>query len=202
MIKVTSRIIPLAAVCLTLLLFIMLALAWWQVKQTRLPEPLLPAPDSLSAVQIGLPAGEESTTGDVVERPLFWSGRRPFVPSEEEPAPVAAAPAADDELDKVKLLGAYMASGRAGIIFELDGKRQRIVIGEDIGDWTLRYINPTGAIFERGSGGVENTRILSLQHAAPDAAMVSRDRQANEEQDISASSQHQEELSSGSENEG
>ena len=126
---------------------------------TNLPqaEPLPPASDSLEAVAVVIPEVVPFVKGEMIERPLFWKGRRPYIPVEKEtekPVPVAEGP---DLFDKIKLVGVY--SG--GAILIVDGVKQRIHIGEELDGWTFELMDADRVMFVQGS----KDRTLQLEHA-------------------------------------
>jgi type II secretory pathway component PulC len=51
-------------------------------------------------------------------------------------------------LDEVQLVGIFGAGDSAGIITLAKGKKQRILLGEDIEGWTLDDIKPDRAVFK------------------------------------------------------
>lgn len=149
----------------SLLLLALLALGWmlgdgrWQP-----PAGLPPAMEPLAAEQPMLPEMHVEALAATRERPLFWSGRRPF----EAPASAdAATPARPDpdlfrNLRIVGLVTEYAQDDMVDrLIVRLDKETMRIKVGESIGDWTLVAVTGMVAHFERDG----EVRSLSMEHA-------------------------------------
>lgn len=129
-----------------------------RIQNVASPQPLAPSPDSLEAVIIKLPEYDLAEKSDLLERPLFWQERRPYVVKEKkmtDKKPVLLEE--EDPFDGVKLIGVY--SG--GAIFIVDGEKQRLYIGDEVAEWTLDLMNADSVIFVQGS---EN-KLLQLEHA-------------------------------------
>lgn len=140
--------------------------AWLMMSQ---PDPVLPAPDSLTVVGIDRSALDVDGTEGVsmVSRPLFWPGREPYVPPEGVEEVVAVAQKGGrTSLDKSRLLGVYSAGERRGIILEHQGERLRLMMDEMIDGWTLAMLSADGAIFDKDG----DSRTLRMEHAVPDPA--------------------------------
>ncbi|WP_151702570.1 hypothetical protein [Nitrincola alkalilacustris] len=187
-----ARCVTAFAAVLTLVFISLFVWGWFQVKLTSAPEPWLPAPESLSAVMVSPPEGEVRAGEEVLARPLFWAGRRPYV-APDAPQVVQAGSAGVDVLDKTRLLGAYVAQGAAGVILDVDGSRERIQVGDELGGWVLLYTNPMGAVFGKGQqqDGPGTTRIMTLEHVYPAASVrkqeVSSDQGTLEPEEIQSS---------------
>ncbi|MDO8862523.1 hypothetical protein Q6D67_12500 [Haliea sp. E1-2-M8] len=131
---------------------------------TRHPPPAIPpAPSTLAEGSIELPAPTPSEdAGEMLVRPLFWNTRRPEPEAgpAEEPAPVLGP----DILDNVRLLGVFAAGDSAGIIINVAGQRQRLMVGEQLQQWTLQGLSAAGANFV-ASDDASMERLLPLEHA-------------------------------------
>jgi len=133
------------------------------VRTRQPPAPILPAPSTLSAIRLELPANPEgSRTGQFVARPLFWAGRAP--PPDETEAPPAKAPKAPELLDEAILSGLFTSGGASGAILNVGGQSQRLLVGQDLGSWTLESILGDEAVFT-GKDGAGGQRRLTLEHA-------------------------------------
>lgn len=112
------------------------------------PAPIKPALDSPSAASAAL---RDAGTGRVVallERPVFSPTRRPPLP------PVVAKvvpPPPPDPLNTLHLYGMFSGSEGGGVIARVDGKMRRVKISEPVGDWKLKAISGSNAVFGRGS---------------------------------------------------
>lgn len=91
----------------------------------------------------------------VLDRPLFYPGRRP--------APVAksGSGARSDPLDSIHLFGLFSGSEGGGAIVQVEGKTRRLKVSEALGDWTLKEVRPREVVFARGG---EN-RVVPLVQA-------------------------------------
>ncbi|WP_409524920.1 hypothetical protein [Nitrincola sp. MINF-07-Sa-05] len=168
-----ARSISMIAVVLTTVFVALFAWGWLKVKLMSDPEPWLPAPESLSAVVVTMPQAGGVSDEVVLDRPLFWAGRRPYIEPEASVAVTEEPSKGNDILDKTRLLGAYMAPGAAGVILDVDGSRERLLMGETLGEWTLRYMSSMGAVFGKGEeqDGPGVTRTITLEHAYPTASV-------------------------------
>lgn len=90
--------------------------------------------------QIQLPARVPAlTAADIqknMERHLFRMSR-----SAVRPQPVAAAPVQRDIWTDARVLGIFQGAV-SGAIVHLDGKPQRILVGESLGGWLLKDVSP------------------------------------------------------------
>lgn len=131
---------------------------------TRQPPPAIPpSPSTLAAGSIELPAPPLSeNAGEMLARPLFWNTRRPEPEAGpvEKPAPVPGP----DVLDKVRLLGMFAAGDSGGVIINVAGERQRLMVGEGLQQWTLQGLSAAGANFV-ASDDASVERLLPLEHA-------------------------------------
>jgi hypothetical protein len=125
------------------------------------PAGLTPSDSTLAAMPVKANVEPASTVaGEIVERPLFWSTRQPLLTALEEAAPGPAS--GRSSLDKARLLGLFSSDNSAGIIIGSEGKRERLVIGESLGDWTLEAVEANSAVFSRGGG---ERRRVELEYA-------------------------------------
>jgi len=113
------------------------------------PEPIAPSLELLGdAAPPGVTSLAPASSEEIRSRPLFWSSRRPAEVGpvvEENPEDQSTAASS---LDKVQLVGIFGAGESAGIITLVKGKKQRILLGEDIEGWTLEGVEPDRAIFK------------------------------------------------------
>ncbi len=130
------------------------------------PAAIAPAPSTLVAGSIELPAPPLSeNAGEMLVRPLFWNTRRPEPeagPGEEPPVPVLGP----DILDNVRLLGVFAAGDSAGVIISVAGQRQRqrLMVGEELQQWTLQGASAAGAAFV-ATDDPSLERLVALEHA-------------------------------------
>ena len=164
---------------LMLVVVVLLALLGVILVMVRQPPAAIPpAPSTLTAVSIELPSLPLSEdAGEMLRRPLFWNTRRPELDAVpvEEPEPVLGP----DVLDKVRLLGVFAAGDSAGVIINVAGQRQRLMVGEELQQWTLQELSAAGAKFvDTDDASVE--RPLPLEHAAvkPERASAGRTQEA------------------------
>ena len=157
------------------------------------PAAIPPAPSTLVARSIELPTPMLSEdAGEMLLRPLFWNTRRPEPGASpvEAPAPVLGP----DVLDKVRLLGTFAAGDSAGVIINVAGQRQRLMVGEELQEWTLQGLSAAGARFVSiEDASVERT--LPLEHAGVKWEPPGREQEAaagdgpNEAYEVDDSSQ-------------
>lgn len=137
----------------------------WTPPAPRLPDAgLYQIPES-PGVRFALPP-EPS----LAARPVFSESRRP------PPLDVAENPAKDepDPLRDVKVLGLFGSGNDAGGILQVDGKVQRIRVGEKLGPWVLRSVNGVRLELTRNGGGQATLELKHLpQPASPAAPPVS-----------------------------
>ena len=127
------------------------------------PEPVAPAAASLQVEVVKYPESSVEANGEIVQRPLFWQGRRPPESNlliEIVDANAEAGADADNELEKIKLLGVY-GGDTPGVIILYEGKQQRVALNESVAGWTLLDVIPDGAMFNSGQG----FKVLDLKHA-------------------------------------
>ena len=127
------------------------------------PEPVPPAAASLQVDAVNYPASSVEANSEIVQRPLFWQGRRPpeselLIEIVDENAGAVAE--AGKELEKIKLLGVY-GGDTPGVIVLYEGKQQRVALNESIAGWTLLDVIPDGAMFNSEQG----FKAVDLKHA-------------------------------------
>jgi hypothetical protein len=139
------------------------------------PEPVAPAPASLQVDAVNYPESSVEANGEIVERPLFWQGRRPpegalvieIVDESAEGTPKTSA-----IFEKMKLLGLY-GGETPGVIIMYEGQQRRVRLSETIEEWTVMDVTPEGAVFRNGS----QFRIVDLKHAnASQQAAIGKNR--------------------------
>jgi len=130
------------------------------------PEPLPPAESSLNIAGVfGDDAGSAQPT-DLTARPLFWFGRKRYVP----PVQVADETAVEErvvevEIDKATLVGKLGAGRESSIIVTYGGASQRLKLNDELEGWRFVGLTDEGAEFK--SAG--RTRVLTMDHASPAA---------------------------------
>ena len=164
----TERRVELAALVLLMLFVVGSVLGGIRLAVDGGPAPVLPATDSLATQDLSLqePLTDIDATR-ILERPLFWQGRRPLAP----PAPVAASkpkPRAPAKLEGITLQGAYGAGESLGLIATVDGTLQRIVVGQSVKGWQFTSYEAGVATF--ASGGRRAT--LDLELTTPNVSVV------------------------------
>ena len=131
------------------------------------PEPHLPAASSLNVVGVmGADAGEQLPP-DFTARPLFFYGRRPYEPPEQEEEVVELVEEVPEmEIDEVRLVGVLGAGDQSGIIVSHAGSSRRLKLDDEIEGWRFVGLAEGGAEFT----SLGRTRVLTMEHAAPRAA--------------------------------
>ena len=157
--QMTERRIELLVVLLIALLLLMAAIGVIRMAMGSEPAVVLPAQDTLSVRTLRLDESLDSTVATaILERPLFWEGRRPL-----EPPPVVTGPTktrAQAKLAGVSLQGVYGSGESLGLIATVDGKFRRIVSGQSVKGWQFTSYENGVATFS--SGGRETTLELEL----------------------------------------
>lgn len=164
----TERRVELAALVLLMLFVLGSVLGGIRLAADGGPAPVLPATDSLATQALSLqqPLTDSDATR-ILERPVFWESRRPLAP----PAPVAAPkpkPRAPAKLEGITLQGAYGTGDSLGLIATVDGKLQRIVVGQSVKGWQFTGYEAGVATFS--SGGRRAT--LNLELTTPNVSVV------------------------------
>jgi len=152
--------------CLLILLVVVGAI--WATRLPPVPV-ILPPSDALVAASLVAYSDEQTdvlseindlnSVSILVDRPLFWEGRRPV--SEPEDGAENVQPVRASELDRVKLTGVYFAGDASGVIVSVGGQRFRVKQGEEVLSWKLDSLNSTEAVFSRGG----QKKSIQLEHA-------------------------------------
>lgn len=120
-------------------------------------EPLTPTGlGSLASVSPYEP-DNELTNQDFSTRPLFVPTRQPWRP---EPTPRIVEPkmtpevvAEAQEISGISLAGIFSSGETRGVIvLEDSGHRSRLLVGEQIQEWTLASVGPRSAVFRNEQG--------------------------------------------------
>jgi type II secretory pathway component PulC len=167
----TERKIELVAAILLLVLCFQLLYSGARLLAKAMPAAVAPAADALLVKDVLAQGGISSAqSAEILQRPLFWEGRRPL---EEAAVAVAPKPAQGKagKLAGVKLLGVFGAGDTAGIIVAEKGKKRRILLGEELSGWTLESVDADQVMFAAG-GRTETLQLrqLSIVVPAPPAA--------------------------------
>ena len=172
-----ERRIELAAVLLLLLVLSWLLMGLVSQALNSGPEPIMPAQDSLTVQGLELrPPLDADDTAVMLQRPLFWEGRRPLAPVA---AAVAVRPASSTQsLEGVVLNGVYGTGESMGIIATVDADVRRIGKGESVKGWQFTQYESGVATFTSG----ERQATLTLDLATPtvSTAPVRTQRNATE----------------------
>jgi len=160
--NVAEQKLKLAAAAATALLLLQLLWGGGRLLFLSGPDPVLPVSSALQPGVVNY-QGPTSASSEIVERPVFWQGRKAFVynPMTGTVDDEQTTPASDD-INKVKLLGLYFGD-TPGVIVQLNGERHRVSVNESLEGWTLGMITANFAVFENG----EDSRTVELQHAIP-----------------------------------
>ena len=159
----TERSLELAALVCTLLLLIVLIYLALRLAFLSEPGSRLPAPGSLEVASAAL--GDPVTAdmrNQISARPIFFPSRRPL-DAAVAPVVVDQSVAGKNELAKVKLLGIFGGGDTAGVILLVEGKKQRLSIGESVKGWKLQSVDLNEAQF--ASGGKLETLVLQYSGA-------------------------------------
>jgi hypothetical protein len=143
-----------------LVMVLFLALVYLVLAGT--PHPMAPASSLFAPVSVQTVLANSRpvlSSADFSLRPLFAVKRVPPPPQQlgEEAEKVSAEVAPNDEIvgsiDGMSLLGIFGSREVAGVIIRLDnGERQRLPVGESVKGWTLRSLEPRGALLEAATG--------------------------------------------------
>lgn len=126
-------------------------------------QPPAPLPPALAVPQ-PLPETDADLAHYVatLDRPLFVASRRP------PPPPPPTAVAVDTPPD-LRVLGLYGRPGDAaggGMIARVEGQVRRVRVGEAVGRWTLKALQPGQAVLALG----DTEQVYPLRRPAPDEA--------------------------------
>ena len=126
------------------------------------PHPMAPASSLFAPVSVQTVLADSRpvlSSADFSLRPLFAVKRVPPPPQQlgDDAEKVSAEVAPNDEIvgsiDGMSLLGIFGSREVAGVIIRLDnGERQRVPVGESVKGWTLRSLEPRGALLEAATG--------------------------------------------------
>jgi hypothetical protein len=166
------RLFKVAAVLTAILIFVLLA-GGARLLFLSQPEPIAPASSTLKVEGIrgSMTGAEEELPTDLVDRPIFWLGRKPFEAAGEEVEVVRdTLPVGDDDLDNVRLVGVIGDGSNSSVIVTYQGKNHRLKLDDEIAGWTFAMFSPQGAMFENGG----QRQPLELQHAKPTAPARAR----------------------------
>jgi hypothetical protein len=146
--------------------FLLLQLIWGGLRLLLVsaPDPVMPVADSLKARVVDYPMGSREAGAELVDRPVFWQGRKSFEPKEvveAKPVVSTGAPAGNDPINNVKLLGVFGGGEKQGIIVVYKKNKQRLIQGEDLDGWVLQYMSAASVIFEKG----DSSFTVDLKHA-------------------------------------
>ena len=126
------------------------------------PHPMAPASSLFAPVSVQTVLADSRpvlSSADFSLRPLFAVKRVPPPPQQlgDDAEKVSAEVAPNEEIvgsiDEMSLLGIFGSREVAGVIIRLDnGERQRLPVGESVKGWTLRSLEPRGALLEAATG--------------------------------------------------
>ena len=161
--------LQLQKLALVLTAVLVLQVLWGGIRLLLLsdPDPIFPAEASLRVddVRYGVELGDEQSQA-LVSRPVFWQGRRAYVPPDDPVEIVAPVEKqASKAINEVTLLGMYTGAN-PGIIILYDGERRRMRPGESVEDWKFKKLLEDGVIFK----SKKERRTLHLEHALIPAA--------------------------------
>jgi len=118
------------------------------------PEPRDLNPAALSVNQIAPQAAEPVVLSELLERPLFWSERRPYEPQvvvEPEKQPEKQPDPGAKVFKDTQLLGIYAGGQHPGVILLHKEKRIRLNQQDTLDGWTLDTLNERSAEFVSAS---------------------------------------------------
>jgi len=144
-----------------LVIVLLLALVYLVLAGT--PKPISPASSLFVPVSVQKALADSRpalSSADFSLRPVFAIKRvppPPPQPASDEAEKASAEVAPTDEIvgsiDGVSLLGIFGSGEVAGIIIRLDnGERKRLPVGEGVKGWTLRSLEPRGALLQAATG--------------------------------------------------
>lgn len=144
------------------------------VMTTNRPEPVLLSPSALASQAISLSQMEGVPGGALVEAPLFWESRQPYVAPANEVTEVSL-PATGTGIDDMRLVGIVGAGVQSSAaIVMLRGERLRIPFAGELDGWELTGMTPTTATFmgvDRNGEPIEH--ILSLEDSRSESRINS-----------------------------
>jgi hypothetical protein len=151
------------------------------------PAPIPPADDTLRVKALGLEQPLDAESSEmVVERPLFWAGRRPIeVVPVREVAP--AKPTGTGKLEGVTLHGVYGQGASLGAIATVDGRLTRISADRPVKGWRLVSYDEGQVTFEKGG----RRQTLPLELTAPSVKVAATPKPAPAASDANTSQQQE-----------
>lgn len=152
-----------------------------QIRQITLPLAVSPEP-------VGLPLVITSNTSErvaeinLLDRPVFWQGRRPLVVDESsepvsqpafEPEPVVLS-SLPESLTDFRLRGVFFWDENKGMVYDLAEQRHRAMLGDKVAGWVLTEIDASGITLHwQGGQELEETRYFELDYSLPSGAFSS-----------------------------
>lgn len=143
-------------------LVIVLFLALVYLLLAGMPHPTAPARSLFAPVSVQTVLANSRpvlSSSDFSLRPVFAIKRVPPPPQQlGDEAEIASAEVAPSSvimgsIDEMSLLGIFGSREVAGVIIRLDnGDRRRVPVGESVKGWTLRSLEPRGALLEAATG--------------------------------------------------
>jgi hypothetical protein len=144
-----------------LLLCVVLGGYWATVGLVWQPPPPQPMAADMLVVEPVAPAPPAPAQfSETLARPLFSPTRRPLEAApEDKPA---------QNLEQFSLFGLFGSGENAGVLLQVNGRIERVVLNQRVAGWTLGAVRDGSAVFTRGS----DTRELKLvPHAAAQQGM-------------------------------
>jgi hypothetical protein len=172
------RLFKVAAVLTAILIFVLLA-GGARLLFLSQPEPIAPASSTLKVEGIrgSMTGAEEELPTDLVDRPIFWLGRKPFEAAGEEVEVVRdTLPVGDDDLDNVRLVGVIGDGSNSSVIVTYQGKNHRLKLDDEIAGWTFAMFSPQGAMREQCPNGWRADRPVIPQILRKPAALLPENR--------------------------
>ena len=160
-----GRLVGFLALGMTVLVLLLSFMRWQKSHSTPAILPIVPAASSLESLAVMAPIMNKKGSPDMLERPLFWKARGPYVPlppskGGPKPKPPTIGP---DVFDQVKLLGTYVVGGKASLIVEGSEGPKRMKEGEELDGWLFESMGEEGAVFSQDG----ERRILVMQKPMP-----------------------------------
>ncbi len=119
------------------------------------------------AVLSGISPVVDDRSLDFVFRPLFSASRRAAEPAVVIEEAAVDAPAVKADMKGFVLLGVFASGASEGVILRRkDGGRQRLYLGDRVGEWTLDKIDPRAAEFS-GPLGEQGRLALAVTTTLP-----------------------------------
>lgn len=126
----------------------------------------VPPSDSLLPLELVNRKEGSKTTNNLVERPLFWEGRRP-IPEEAAEDVSIETPKLDMALPEgIKLLGVVVAGPQSEAILGFENDRLRAGIGDEVEGWLVENVEATKVQLRR-SGQLEELSLERVFRSRP-----------------------------------